>query len=183
MYAVLFLSAAPGLPLGFVLFGRRHAGGWIAGALLGYAASCLVVWLAVFTHHASTLVFSLLWLTAVILSIGVSRVVPLRGRPALVALPAWTSRDLLFSWSCCCSCSSVDRSPASAASTRTATNVIGRTSPPISSGTPRSPPNFAGTTSLRSTHTLRRSRFTTTGPTSWCPPLRDRWPAPTSNSR
>jgi len=93
-YAALFLLAtAPGLPLGFVLFGRRHAGSWIAGALLGYAASCLVVWLAIFTHHASTLVFSLLWLTALVLSVGISRVIPLRGKSALVTLPAWTTRD------------------------------------------------------------------------------------------
>ncbi len=93
-YAALFLLAtAPGLPLGFVLFGRRHAGSWIAGALLGYAASCLVVWLAIFTHHASTLVFSLLWLTALVLSVGISRVIPLRGKAALVTLPAWTTRD------------------------------------------------------------------------------------------
>ena len=94
MYAALFLLAtAPGLPLGFVLFGRGHAGGWITGALIGYATSCLVVWLAFFTHHPSSLVISLLWLAALVLSIGVSRVIPLRGRPALVALPAWTRRD------------------------------------------------------------------------------------------
>ena len=93
-YAALFLLAtAPGLPLGFVLFGRRHGGGWIVGSLLGYAASCLVVWLAIFTHHASPLVFGLLWLTALLLSIGVSMAIPLRGRPALIALPAWTTRE------------------------------------------------------------------------------------------
>ena len=31
LYAgLLLMAAAPGLPLGFLLFGRRHAAGWIA---------------------------------------------------------------------------------------------------------------------------------------------------------
>ena len=35
-YLLLYLlAAAVGLPLGFALFGRRHAGAWTAGALLG----------------------------------------------------------------------------------------------------------------------------------------------------
>ena len=34
----------PGLPIGFLLFGRRHAAGWIAGALIGYGLSALVLW-------------------------------------------------------------------------------------------------------------------------------------------
>ena len=36
IYLVLYvLALAPGLPLGFALFGRHHAGGWIAGAVIG----------------------------------------------------------------------------------------------------------------------------------------------------
>ena len=34
--AVYLLSLIPGLPLGFAVFGSRHAVGWVAGALLGY---------------------------------------------------------------------------------------------------------------------------------------------------
>ena len=37
LYLPLYaLATLPGLPLGFALFGRRHAAGWIGGALLGY---------------------------------------------------------------------------------------------------------------------------------------------------
>ena len=92
-FALFVLATVPGLPLGFALFGRRHGAGWITGALLGYATSCLVVWAAVFTHPPSALVVVLLWLAAVVLSLGFSRVIPRAGRAALVALPAWTARD------------------------------------------------------------------------------------------
>ncbi|HEX7940195.1 MAG TPA: hypothetical protein VF488_00235, partial [Gemmatimonadaceae bacterium] len=94
LYFLLFaLALAPGLPLGFLLFGRRHAAGWIAGALLGYAASCFAVWLALFTHHGSSTSIALLWSTLTLLSIGVARVVSTRGRAPLIELPRWTSRD------------------------------------------------------------------------------------------
>ncbi len=44
VYALLFaLATIPGLPLGFALFGRRHAAGWIAGTLFGYALTALGV--------------------------------------------------------------------------------------------------------------------------------------------
>jgi hypothetical protein len=37
LYAAIYLLAlVPGMPLGFALFGRRHAAGWLAGALFGY---------------------------------------------------------------------------------------------------------------------------------------------------
>ena len=185
-YAALFLLAvAPGLPLGFVLFGRRHAGGWIAGALLGYAASCLVVWLAVFTHHGSALVFSLLWLAALVLSIGISRVVPRRGRPSLVALHAWTSRD----------------TSALLLVLLLVPVLVGRPFARIGSvdanGDKRYRAYFTADfvwhealtaelrrhDRLRSTLTLRPSRFTTTGPTSSCPPPQVPWLVPTSNCR
>ena len=37
------LAILPGLPIGFALFGREHAGGWIAGASVGYALDRLGV--------------------------------------------------------------------------------------------------------------------------------------------
>src|SRR6188508_1666692 len=39
--ALLALVGLPGIPLGFALFGRHHAAGWIAGLALGYAATTL----------------------------------------------------------------------------------------------------------------------------------------------
>src|SRR5512133_2526189 len=41
---IYFLSLLPGLPVGFALFGRRHAAGWVCGALCGYAMTSLAVW-------------------------------------------------------------------------------------------------------------------------------------------
>jgi hypothetical protein len=37
----------PGLPLGFALFGPNHAGGWIAGAILGYGLTALAIWVPI----------------------------------------------------------------------------------------------------------------------------------------
>ena len=47
-YAPIYLIAlAPGLPLGFALFGRRHAAGWVSGALLGYALTATACSIAI----------------------------------------------------------------------------------------------------------------------------------------
>ena len=41
-YMLVYVAATlPGWPIGFALFGRRHAAGWIAGALFGYAITAL----------------------------------------------------------------------------------------------------------------------------------------------
>src|SRR5262249_29549149 len=47
-FCVYALVCATGLPLGFALFGRRHAGAWIAGLLFGYALASLAWWAVVF---------------------------------------------------------------------------------------------------------------------------------------
>ena len=48
LYAAIFgLALVPGLPLGWALFGRRHAAGWIAGATLGYALTALALWVPI----------------------------------------------------------------------------------------------------------------------------------------
>jgi hypothetical protein len=91
-FLLFALATIPGLPLGFALFGHRHAAGWITGTLLGYATSCLAVWTAVYTHHASSLVFALLWLAAAVLNVGLYRVIRRGDREALVTLPPWTAR-------------------------------------------------------------------------------------------
>jgi hypothetical protein len=88
-YAVLFiLVAAVGLPLGFALFGRRHAGGWIAGALLGYAITALAIWLPIRLGVGSPLAFMAAWAIGSVLV----RVAAAFLSEPLVVLPAWTIR-------------------------------------------------------------------------------------------
>ena len=51
-HVLVYVAATiPGWPIGFRTFGRRHAAGWVAGSLLGYAITCLT--LAVFDPHSS----------------------------------------------------------------------------------------------------------------------------------
>jgi hypothetical protein len=89
-YAVLFvLAAAVGLPLGFALFGRRHPGGWIAGALIGYALSALAVWVPIRLGIASPFAFMIAWAVAS----AVVKIVALRLPQPLAHLPPWTGRD------------------------------------------------------------------------------------------
>ena len=41
------LALVPGLPVGFALFGRRQAAGWIAGGLIGYVLTAVALWIAI----------------------------------------------------------------------------------------------------------------------------------------
>jgi hypothetical protein len=86
--AVYLLATAPGLPLGFALFGRRHAAGWLSGAALGYGLTALALWVPLATGVPSGLAFLLAW-AAVTTATWLS--VP--RRTPLVVLPAWTRRD------------------------------------------------------------------------------------------
>ena len=53
LYVLIFAAAvAPGLPLGFRLFGRTHPAGWIAGALIGYVITAFVIWVVIALGHA-----------------------------------------------------------------------------------------------------------------------------------
>jgi hypothetical protein len=98
LYFLVYLFALlPGLPLGFALFGRRHAAGWIAGGLFGYMLTALAIWSAIYAGAPSPLVFAGAWVAVVVLawllSPGVVR--------ALIELPHWSSRDtaaLLSVW-------------------------------------------------------------------------------------
>jgi hypothetical protein len=89
LYLALYtLATLPGWPVGFWLFGRRHAAGWVSGALLGYGLTGLALWAPMVTGIASPAVLAGGWalLCAVTWTIC--------GRRApLVDLPAWTRRD------------------------------------------------------------------------------------------
>src|SRR4051812_48633860 len=63
-FCVYALIAAAGLPLGFALFGRKHAAGWLGGLLLGYAFVSLAWWAVVFRGAASTPAFAASWIGA-----------------------------------------------------------------------------------------------------------------------
>lgn len=90
VYALLFvLASAVGLPIGFALFGRRHAAGWIAGALLGYATTAIAVWIPIRLGLASPPAFLIAWAIASVLL----RLIGGRLREPLVVLPAWMARD------------------------------------------------------------------------------------------
>lgn len=86
--AIYLLSLIPGLPLGLSLFGRRHAAGWVAGALLGYGLTAGAIWAALATH--SGLPPALAWAVAVGLGLLLGRL-PMRP----LALPAWCAADTL----------------------------------------------------------------------------------------
>ncbi|MFI5078080.1 MAG: hypothetical protein ACHQRO_12090 [Vicinamibacteria bacterium] len=88
--AAYVLATLPGWPLGWRLFGHRHAGGWIAGALLGYALSAWTIWAS--TSLGFTASWQRIAAWAVVTAIAWGTLVRARIVP-LVALPAWTSRD------------------------------------------------------------------------------------------
>ena len=93
LYLIVYLLATlPGWPVGFALFGRRHAAGWIAGALIGYAITALAIWFVIKIGLANALGFSAGWLVVTAVIWGwLGR----RTLPPLVALPVWTQRDTL----------------------------------------------------------------------------------------
>ncbi len=87
--AVYLLALLPGLPLGFALFGRRQAAGWIAGGLLGYALTALAIWAPIRLGVPTTFWFVVAWLVVT----AIARLA-VRGLTApSVALPRWTRRD------------------------------------------------------------------------------------------
>ena len=91
LYFVIFAAALiPGLPLGFALFGSRHAGGWIAGALIGYFLTSLAIWVCIAARVPSALAFVVAWVVVAAAAWGASGVGPREGG---VRPPLWTSRD------------------------------------------------------------------------------------------
>ncbi len=83
------LATVPGWPLGWVLFGRSHPVSWIAGALIGYALTCLALWAVLAIGIASALTFTVAW---ALISAGTWLAVWRPGKP-LVDLPSWSPRE------------------------------------------------------------------------------------------
>src|SRR5688500_3532464 len=91
-YILAFAAAvAPGIPLGIVLFGRRHPAAWLAGTLLGYGLTQLVLWAVIAGGLASMPAFAAAWCVLVGLSLALGRAIR---RAPLVTAPDWTKRDL-----------------------------------------------------------------------------------------
>lgn len=89
IYLVLYvLALTPGLPLGFALFGRHHAGGWIAGAVIGYALTALAMWAPIAAHLPSLTTFVVAWTFTCALTWFLCR----RIQSPVVMLPVWTPR-------------------------------------------------------------------------------------------
>lgn len=92
MYAAIFvLALVPGLPLGFALFGRRHAAGWIVGAALGYFFTALALWAVIAIGRPSASAFVAAWAIVGVVAWACMRAI---GAPLLTP-PAWTRRDTL----------------------------------------------------------------------------------------
>lgn len=87
--ALCALALLPGLPIGFLLFGRQHPAGWVAGALAGYTLTGLSIWLAVVTGATRAPTMVATWITMC-----VAVWLAFRRRAPLVPLPAFGRRDL-----------------------------------------------------------------------------------------
>ena len=91
LYVVLYCAAlVPGMPVGWRLFGRRHAAGWFAGALLGYALTGFTLWMTIAAGTPRVAVMVAAWA-----ALSTVAWVPFLRRPPepLVALPSWHRRD------------------------------------------------------------------------------------------
>jgi len=90
--AIYALATLPGWPVGFALFGWRHALGWFAGALMGYALTALAIWGAIRLGYHSAAELAVVWgllVAATWLIFARAAQVP------AVPLPPWTRRDTL----------------------------------------------------------------------------------------
>jgi hypothetical protein len=86
LYALLYaLAVTPGVVLGRRIVGPRHPAGWIVGAVLGYGATQLAIWLPVFAGLASAAAFSAVWLVEAAALIWVARRLP---NPVMPLAPA-----------------------------------------------------------------------------------------------
>jgi hypothetical protein len=90
VYAAAYaLALAPGLPLGFALFGRRHPAGWVAGGLLGYVLTALALWAPIRLGIPSLFTFVVAWAIAAALAWVASG----EFAAPLLRLPPWTGPD------------------------------------------------------------------------------------------
>ncbi len=93
LYAMTYLLAlVPGLPVGFALFGRKQATGWVAGGLVGYVLTAVALWIAIAAGVPRVPAMLASWA-----AVSAAAWVPyLLLRPAaLVKLPEWRRRDTL----------------------------------------------------------------------------------------
>src|SRR5688572_5781203 len=81
------LATAPGWLLGRALFGR-HPAAWVAGALLGYAITCVAFWAVLALHIPSAVTFVFAW---ALLS-AVTWIV-IRTKEPFITLPPWSAPD------------------------------------------------------------------------------------------
>ena len=87
IYLLIYLLAlVPGLPLGFALFGRHHAGGWIAAAVIGYALTAFAMWTPIAARMPSLITFAASWVVFSALSWFLCR----KLTTPSVSLPPWT---------------------------------------------------------------------------------------------
>jgi hypothetical protein len=87
LYLIFYgLAMLPGLPIGFALFGRDHAGGWIAGASVGYALTAFAIWTPIAAHIPSALAFVIVWASVAALAWFFTP----KPERSLVTLPSWT---------------------------------------------------------------------------------------------
>jgi hypothetical protein len=90
LYALVYVVAClPGLPLGFALFGRKQAAGWVAGALFGYMLTALAIWAPIHAGMPSLLTIGIAWLAVTI----VAWLAAPGGVRAQIELPHWSSGD------------------------------------------------------------------------------------------
>ena len=84
------LATLPGLPAGFVIFGRRHAAGWIGGALIGYGLTQLALWIAIAAGSASGAIAILAWVAVCVTAYLLARIA---GPGPAIEMPEWTAGD------------------------------------------------------------------------------------------
>ena len=82
-----------GLPWGLVLFGPRHAAGWVTGALFGYVIAGVAWWGASASGGSTPARALAIWSALALASWGVCGL--LRDTLPLVRLPWWRRRDTL----------------------------------------------------------------------------------------
>jgi protoporphyrinogen oxidase len=93
LYALLYLLAlVPGLPVGFALFGRRQAAGWVAGGLVGYVMTGFGLWLAIAGGMPRAPAMVAAWAA---MSAATWLPYALWRPAALVKLPTWRRTDTL----------------------------------------------------------------------------------------
>ena len=86
-YLLLYvLATLPGWPIGRALFGSGHPASWVAGALFGYALTCLACWAVIAAGIPSAAAFGVAWLATTAVTW-----IAVRVRAPAVALPTSTN--------------------------------------------------------------------------------------------